>query len=318
MNNLQNIPPIDKLPSLFRITGISTTPTANGRGVEYRVEIFNERASMTVSFTRSQPDIRLKADMLVSVRWKLPVNSVGGAIQISRLVLLERPIKGANLFETVPFAWVKDHDLVKRAKTVMDALPDNLNHLIVAILWHGTRFRHFCNRPASMNGHHSTVNGNLLHTTEVAETVMLNAARYPQANLGISLAAAILHDVGKADEYNQWSNGNWGMTDRGKLVGHRHTIIEWISAAMATNRILIQDKHYLSLIHALTAAPGAEWIGIRAPATPEATLLNVADKLSGESSLTSMLANQNGGWGTKHPHRKGNLFTLPADALTTF
>jgi len=318
MNNTQNIPPIDKLPSVFRITGISASPTANGRGIEYRVEIFNERASMTVSFTRSQPDIRLKADMLVSVRWKLPVNSIGGAIQISRLVLLEQPIRGTNLFETVPFAWVKDRDLVKRAKTVLDTLPDNLNHLIVAILWNGTRFRHFCNRPASMSGHHSYENGNLLHTTEVAETVMLNAVRYPQANLGISLAAAILHDVGKADEYNQWGNGSWGMTDRGKLVGHRHTVIEWISAAMATNRILIQDKHYLSLIHALTAAPGAEWIGIRAPATPEATLLSVADKLGGESSLASMLANQKGGWGTKHPHRKGNLFTLPADVLTTF
>lgn len=318
MNNPHNIPPIDQLPGVFRITDISATPMMNGRGIEYRVKIFNERASMTVSYTHSHPDIRLKADMLVSVRWKLPVTSIDGAIQISRLVLLERPIKGVNLFETVPYSWVQDRDLVKRAKTVMDALPDNLNHLIVSILWYGTRFRHFCNRPASMNGHHSIVSGNLLHTTEVAETVMLNAVRYPQANLGISLAAAILHDVGKADEYNQWSNGTWGMTDRGKLVGHRHTIIEWISAAMATNRIVIQDKHYLSLIHALTAAPGAEWIGIRAPATPEATLLSVADKLSGESSLAAMLANQKGGWGTKHPHRKGNLYTLPADSMNSF
>lgn len=318
MNNPHNIPPIDQLPGVFRITDISATPMMNGRGIEYQVKIFNERASMTVSYTRSQPDIRLKADMLVSVRWKLPVNSVDGAIQISRLVLLEQPIKGTNLFETVPYGWVKDRDLVKRAKTVMDALPDNLNHLIVSILWHGTRFRHFCNRPASMNGHHSNVNGNLLHTTEVAETVMLNAVRYPKANLGISLAAAILHDVGKADEYNQWNNGTWNMTDRGKLVGHRHTVIEWISAAMATNRIAIQDKHYLSLLHALTAAPGAEWIGIRAPATPEATLLTVADKLSGESSLATMLANQKGGWGTKHPHRKGNLYTLPADSMNSF
>ena len=318
MPNEQFLPPIEKLPVIFRIVAITRSVGANGKSADYIVELFHEKASMTVSFSLGQADTRLKEDMLVSVRWKLPVCCVGGAIQICRLVLIERPIKGTNLFETVPYAWVKDRDLVKRAKSLMDAIPDNLNHLIVAILWNGIRFRHFCNRPASVSGHHSIVNGNLMHTVEVAETVMLNAAKYPQANQGICLAAALLHDVGKGEEYNPWSNGTWGMTDRGKLVGHRHTVIEWISAAMATNRILIHDKQYLSLIHALTAAPGAEWLGIRTPATPEATLLSVADKLSGESSLAAMLANQKGGWGTKHPHRKGGLFTLPADIQESF
>lgn len=311
------IPPIDKLPGVFRIVSISAVPGINGKSVDYRAELFHEKASLTVSFTRSQPDIRLKEDMLVSVRWKSPVICVSGAIRISRLVLLERPENCVNLFETIPLGWVNDRGLVKRAKAVHDALPNNLQALITAILWNGTRFRRFCNRPSSITGHHSFENGNLLHTIEVAETVELNSARYPEAHVGISLTAALLHDMGKAEEYNRWANG-WGMSDRGKLVGHRHTILEWISAAMATNRIHIPEKHYLSLIHALTAAPGAEYIGIRPPATPEATLLSVADKLSGESSLTSMLANKKGGWGSDHPHRKGKPFTLPVGVMSTF
>jgi hypothetical protein len=45
-------------------------------------------------------------------------------------------------------------------------------------------------------------------------------------------------------------------------------------------------------------------------------LLNVADKLSGESSLTSMLANQKGGWGNQHHHRKSKPYTLPSDAAS--
>jgi len=311
----QNIPPIETMPGVFRIVSTSCIPMANGRGVAYRVELYHDRAQLTVTFTRSQPDIRLRADLLVSVRWKLPVVSVEGAIQISRLALMEHPVKEVNPFEMVPPRWVRDRDLVVQAKNLLETLPDNLKQLVSAIFWNGVRFRLFCDRPASIRGHHSSRNGNLRHTVEVAGMVRLLAKQYPQANLGISLAAALLHDAGKAAEYGTWSNGDWCMTDRGKLVGHRHTVLEWIAVALATNRIMLPERHHLSLLHALTSAPNAEWLGIRTPVTPEATLLSMADRLSGESALTAQLANRGGGWGGSHPHRKGKPFTLPADEL---
>ena len=312
MSNLQNNISIDQLPGIFRIETINSAPTNNGYKTEYRAELYNEKISLSVSFCCSHPDIRLKANKLVSIRWKLPLISIDGVIQISRLVLLEHAIKGFNLFETIPPTWVKDRDLVRRAQIIMDSLPDDMQHLITAVLWDGIRFHHFCDRPASMNNHHACQNGNLRHTVEVAEAVMVLAEKYEQANLGISLAAAILHDVGKAAEYSHWSYG-WAMTDRGKLVGHRHTVIEWIAQAMVTNRIMMPEKHYLSLLHALTAAPNAERLGIRNPSTPEATILSMADRLSGESALTTQLAKQNGGWGSLHPHRKWKYFTIPQE-----
>jgi len=315
MHDEYTIPPINTLPIVYRIVSTSCVPTSNGRGVEYRIELYHERAKMTVAYTRSQPDIRMKVDMLVSVRWKLPLVSVGGAIRIFRVVLLEQPDKGFNLFETVPPQWVRDRELVKRAVNVFDTLPDNLQHLLTAVIWNGTRFRPFCEHPSSISNHHAHLNGNLRHTVEVAEMVNLLATKYPQANPGISLAAAFLHDVGKAAEYRAWGKNNWAMSDRGKLVGHRHTVIEWIAQAMATNRIMLPERHYLSLMHALTSAPNAEWLGIRTPVTPEATLLSMADRLSGESALTGQLANREGEWGDRHPHRKGKPFTLPSEDM---
>lgn len=311
MFNEQIIPLIDTMPRVFRIVSTSCVPNSNGRGVTYRIEIYHDKAQLAVTFSRSHPDIRLRADLLVSVRWKLPVTSIQGAIQISRLVILEHPVKGENLFETVPLHWVKDRSLVAKARNLLDALPDNLRQLVCAIFWDGVRFRLFCDRPSSMRDHHSNRNGNLRHTVEVAEMVKLLASQYPQANLGISLAAALLHDAGKAAEYDIWSNGDWCMTDRGKLVGHRHTVLEWIAVALATQRIMLPEKHHLSLLHALTSAPNAEWLGIRSPVTPEATLLSMADRLSGERELIGQLANRGGGWGGRHPNRKGKPFTLP-------
>lgn len=315
MFNKQALPSIENMPGVFRIVSTSCVPAPNRRGVSYRVELYHDKAQLAVAFTRSQPDIRLRAGLLVSVRWKLPVTMDKGSIHISRLVLLEQPIKGVNPFEMVPPRWVRDRNLVKKARNLLDALPDNLQQLVCAIFWDGVRFGLFCDRPASIRDHHSKRNGNLRHTVEVAEMVQLLASQYPQANLGISLTAALLHDAGKAAEYGAWSNGGWRMTDRGKLVSHRHTVLEWIAVAMAKNRIILSEKHHLSLLHALTSAPNAEWLGIRSPVTPEATLLSMAYRLNNENALTSQLANRYGGWGGRHPNRKDKPLTLPMDEM---
>ena len=312
----QKIPPLEDMPEIFRIVSISCVPMEAKSGVLYRVELYHDKAQLTVAFSRSQPDIRLRVDKMVSIRWRMPVTSKDGAIGISRLVLLERPVNGVNPFNTVPPRWVKDRSLVQEAAQLFDALPYNLRQLVRAVLWDGDRFRQFCDRPASMRDHHCNRNGNLRHTVEVGVMVRLLASQYPQANLGVSLAAALLHDMGKAVEYDVWSNGDWCMTDRGKLVGHRHTVLEWIAVAIATNQIALPEKQHLSLLHALTSAPNAEWLGIRSPVTPEATLLSMADRLSGESALTAKLASQRGGWGTRHPNRKGKPFTLPTEDVS--
>jgi 3'-5' exoribonuclease len=196
-------------------------------------------------------------------------------------------------------------------------LPSNLQDLLRAILWEGRRFRQFCERPSSLNDHHAVRNGNFVHTIEVVGTIKMLADQFPQAHLGVSMAAGFLHDIGKAVEYNPCKNGQWIMTNRGRLIGHRHTVIEWVAVAIALNRIILPEQQYLSLLHALTCGKGAEWMGIREPATPEATLLSMADRLSGEKSLLSQLAKPNGGWGEKFPHWKVQPFTISPEIKST-
>lgn len=313
MTLIQNIPPIAELPYAYRIRSLLQNPLPNGQGVLYTIELFHERVQLNVTFTRSQPDTRLRVNKLVSIYWKLPVISSDGAIRISRLTLIEQPLRKFNLFDTVPPSWVSDRKLVARARDMLEALPDHLKHLASAVLWDGFRFRRFCEGPSSLKDHHAYRNGNLRHTVETAEHAQTIARSFPQANLGICIAAALLHDVGKADEYISCSPDYWIMTDRGKLVGHRNTIQEWIAAALSTSRINLPEKTHFSLMHAMTSAPNAEWLGIRSPMTPESTILSIADRLSGEQDMTLALASKNGGWGNRHPHRKGKPFTLPSE-----
>lgn len=311
MNQVErSIPPIESLPGVFRIDTIDCQPRPNGKGYVYKAVVFHEKAALSVTFVRSQPDTRLKPDMLVSIRWCFPVTCNNGFISISRLVLLERPEKGFNPFQTVLHRVVQDRSLVMQAAELFDDLPVNLQDLVRAVFWDGNRFRRFCDRPSSLSDHHAVRNGNLLHTVEVVQTIQSLAGQFPLAHLGVAMAAGFLHDAGKAVEYNPWNNGQWGLTDRGRLVGHRHTVLEWIAVAMATNRITIPEQQYLSLVHALSCGKGAEWLGIREPSTPEATLLSMADRLSGEKSLLDQCANNKGGWGQKLPHRRVQPFTI--------
>lgn len=312
----QSIPPIESLPGVFRIDTIDCEPRPNGKGYVYKAVLYHDKAAISATFVRSQPDIRLKADMLVSIRWNMPMTCNNGFITISRLVLLERPEKGFNPFHTVLHRVVPDRNLVKQAAELFDDLPSNMQDLVRAIFWDGQRFRRFCDRPSSLADHHAVKHGNLQHTVEVVQTIKSLAGQFPLAHLGIAMAAGFLHDAGKAFEYNPWQNGQWGLTDRGRLVGHRNTILEWIAVAMSTNRIQIPEQQYLSLVHALSCGKGAEWLGIREPSTPEATLLSMADRLSGEKSLLDQCANDNGGWGQKMPHRRVQPFTIRTEQQT--
>jgi 3'-5' exoribonuclease len=103
------------------------------------------------------------------------------------------------------------------------------------------------------------------------------------------------------------------MSERGVLIGHRHTILEWIAAARARERIIIPETHYLALLHALTAGKGAEWLGIREPVSIEALLLSTADRLSGQIDLVDRMAPNQPGFGEYHKHLKGKPYVIGAD-----
>ena len=129
--------------------------------------------------------------------------------------------------------------------------------------------------------------------------------------MGIAVLSALLHDVGKADEYKRNSNGYWEMTDRGKLLGHRVTVIEWISIAREKWHVQISEAQYFSLMHALTATPYAPaWMGLRSPVTPESFLLSAADRMSGQHYLYLNNSAAAGGWGNYHEHLKFKPFTV--------
>lgn len=280
-------------------------------GFHVTAVLYQSGQSIKVSWSSNTcPDTRLKSGVIVSPRGACTMVGDGSAIQISRLVLLERPEASLNLFDTVPPSWVSDQDLLERAGDLWNNLPDYFKALFNTVFWCGERFQRFCVGQSSLTGHHAEMSGNLCHSVEVAETIGTLLHLYEGANAGVAVMAGLLHDAGKADEYGEYRCGQT-MSTRGKLLGHKITLVEWLAVARSKMRIGIPESAYLSLMHALTATQNAPaYLGLRDAVTPEALLLSVADRVSGKANLLNRCQTPSGGWGSRHPHLNGAPYTL--------
>ncbi len=100
MTNRVTAPCTEGMPYIFRLT--SVTHRQEERCIRYTAHLYHDKAAIKVEWTRNQPDIRLRPFSLVSPRWKTRPTSINGALQISRLVLMEHPEPEENLFRMVP------------------------------------------------------------------------------------------------------------------------------------------------------------------------------------------------------------------------
>lgn len=288
-------------PVVFRVTQFAFRATDEKR-YECTATLFHEQASLKVRWIARQPDVRLNGGAaLARVQWsKSAAPCDDGMVHVDRIVVLERPEKDLNLFRTVPPAWVRDRALIRHGIELIDGLPMDLCQLFNAMFWDGSRFRRFCTGPSSIRHHHAWETGNLAHSIEVAlamrreltEPVLKSTAPPPQWNdvpptlkpgdTSISIFAALIHDAGKADEYGSGGNGTFRMSERGRLVGHKLTIVEWIAVAKAQLGCRISERRVLELLHCITAVQGApEWTGLRRPETLGASYLSIFDRASG-------------------------------------
>jgi len=284
------------LPRMFRLASIQRDQESE-RLIRCTAMLFHEKAALRVSWATGTPDLRLKPGDLVSPRWPGAPSYEKGAIRISRLVLMERPEPWENLFHTVPHGWVSDRELVRQAANLVEALPRPYRFLFNAIFWNGGRFKSFCTMPASICGQPAGGNGNLRHGVETADTMRDHCKATGKGSMALCILAGLLHDAGKADEYSPSSNGAWALTDRGRLLGHKITLIEWVAEAHAKWNLMLSEKHYLAVMHCLVASINApDWLGIAKPALPEAALLAGMKKPSGMEELIRHTAPGGAGW----------------------
>lgn len=164
----------------------------------------------------------------------------------------------------------------------LDALMDEVREprlrRVVYALFEDPAFRErFASCPASRSRHHACIGGLLEHTVDVATLAQQIGQQYPYVDADLLLAGALLHDVGKVDEFAFDSSISY--TDAGRLVGHvvmgERRVSEIVARLGDMPRTLA-----LRLSHLLISHHGElEWGSPRRPATLEALILHHVDNL---------------------------------------
>lgn len=218
-----------------------------------------------------------------------------------------------NLIDTVPASWLPETtSSVKRFRLLWELLPADLRAWFNALFWsEPLRLHAFLTAPASMRHHHARKHGLFEHSVDCAWRARESARGDVCTSVDVLVLAALLHDAGKAGEYG-WNAecSRWELTVRGELVGHRLTVQEWMAVARARlpRDMELSESTAMMVYHAIQACHAPDWVGLRAPRTPEAHHMASVDALSGHCDLIHVQA-------LKGPLSLGNTASLPR-ALT--
>ncbi|MFH1862952.1 MAG: HD domain-containing protein [bacterium] len=136
--------------------------------------------------------------------------------------------------------------------------------------------------PGGKQWHHAYVGGLAEHSLNIAEILLKVVEFYPHANSDLLVAGALLHDVGKIQEFN------WDVTvdysDRGRLIGH----IVLGQELLASRRQLepgLDDEIWKNLMHLVLSHQGSGEQGSPVvPMTLEAILLHHADEMDSKAN----------------------------------
>jgi 3'-5' exoribonuclease len=197
------------------------------------------------------------------------------ALQINTTDLTVCP--NPDMSDFLPSSKRPRDEMIDELKEEIQRLDQPWQELVGHILLEPVFLVRFANAPAARLLHHAYIGGLLEHTLSMAHLARKIANHYPYVNLDLLVAGALLHDVGKALEYN--TEPAFAFSDDGRLVGHILRAVVMIEQA-ATCLGNIKEEYLRQLVHLVASHHGTlEWGSPVVPKTLEAILLHQIDLL---------------------------------------
>ncbi len=239
----------------------------------------------------------------------------GPQVVVSDLRKLDPARVNRSFFQPVSKRDPKEMMAELKAVIEADIEEDNLKALLEKFFGEEEFSRSFALAPAARTIHHNYISGLLEHTLEVVYFCRHQAALYPEKiRLDLLLTGALLHDIGKIEEYRQESL-SFEFTDRGKLVGHISIGKEMLDRKMADLSAFPPGLR-LELEHMLLAHHGnREWGSPEVPKTIHAFALYHADLLSARLNQFAILMDkhvpESGDWADWDRFLERSIFVPP-------
>lgn len=140
----------------------------------------------------------------------------------------------------------------------------------------------FFTAPAAVSMHHAYRSGLLEHTVHVGQACVALLPLYPQVSADLALAGILLHDLGKALEYEGTLAPR--KTRTGQLQGH--VVLGYRIARKAAIGAKLESDLLERLEHIILSHQGElEWGAAINAATPEAVFVSMLDNLDAKMGM---------------------------------
>lgn len=138
----------------------------------------------------------------------------------------------------------------------------------------GEHAKAFRESTAAIKVHHNYKYGLLEHTLHVAKNAVAMARNYPNVNASLAAAGAILHDIGKIEEYS--TGLEIDKTRAGNLQSHM--ALGYAIVRNAAIKVGVPEKLRQEIEHIILSHHGKlEYGAVVLPQTPEAMIVHAAD-----------------------------------------
>lgn len=140
----------------------------------------------------------------------------------------------------------------------------------------------FLSAPAAISMHHAYQRGLLEHTVHVGQACVELLPLYPEVPPDLALAGALLHDIGKAEEYTGALAPR--KTRIGQLQGH--VVLGYRIVRKAGIQAKLNSDSLERLEHIILSHQGElEWGAATMAATPEAVFVSMVDNLDAKMGM---------------------------------
>jgi 3'-5' exoribonuclease len=164
--------------------------------------------------------------------------------------------------------------LVKRTDSITT---DYLKALIDAFFKDKEFVNKFKTAPAAKKMHHAYIGGLLEHTLSMTSLADKIAGHYSGVDRDLLLSGAILHDIGKIDEFEYQFKIDY--SDKGRLLNHIVIGLKMVDEKLSEIKHFPEDRMLL-LKHMIVSHHGTREFGSpEPPKTIEAVLLNYIDEI---------------------------------------
>lgn len=160
-------------------------------------------------------------------------------------------------------------------RVARDMRNEHLRALLEAFFSDPAFVERYASSPSAIVHHHNYLGGNMEHSLNVLKLCLALCEAYPELDRDLLITGALLHDIGKLEEYA--TRATVVMTDKGRFLGHvaigERMVIERASRIPGFPEELLMKLGHIILQHHGTLEENR----LRGMKLPEAAALHFAD-----------------------------------------